>query len=298
MRNAPATHKSPKLISVVTPTLNGAMTIAEQLGALAAQTYEGEWELVVADNGSTDTTLEIVRQWEDKLPRLRIVEVTDAKGVSHAINGGIGSSEGDFIVFCMQDDVVGRGWLSAMAEAAQRCDLVGGSIDNHKLNEPIAISWQPSHPEGELRTALNFLPFVVGANLGIWADVSQRLGGWSEEFTNGGEDVDLCWRAQLASFRFCYAPDAVVHFRYRADLKALWRQFRRYGMADTQLYRRFRDQGVGRSGISGALKSWARAAVEIPMLVGRPERKGKWVRQVAYRWGRIQGSVRNRVLYL
>ena len=48
---------------MVLPVLNGEAYIAEQLGALAAQTYAGPWEMVVVDNGCTERTISVVESW-------------------------------------------------------------------------------------------------------------------------------------------------------------------------------------------------------------------------------------------
>jgi glycosyltransferase involved in cell wall biosynthesis len=50
-------------VSVVVPNLNGAATLPDQLEALAGQTYTGDWEVILADNGSTDTSADVVREW-------------------------------------------------------------------------------------------------------------------------------------------------------------------------------------------------------------------------------------------
>src|SRR5206468_3683315 len=52
-------HPVPDLVSVIIPVRNGAATLGSQLRALAAQTYPGLWEIVIADNGSTDATAAI-----------------------------------------------------------------------------------------------------------------------------------------------------------------------------------------------------------------------------------------------
>src|SRR6185295_6515304 len=69
----PGRPPRPALTSVVIPAYNAAATIGAQLDALAAQTYNGAWEVLVCDNGSSDTTLEVVASYTDRLPRLRVV---------------------------------------------------------------------------------------------------------------------------------------------------------------------------------------------------------------------------------
>lgn len=287
----------PDLISAVMPTYNGAATIEAQLAALASQSYRGAWELVVADNGSTDGTLEILRRWIGRLPEVRVMEVEERRGVSHTCNVGAAAARGDFIAFCHQDDVVDPGWLEAMAEAAPGCDVVGGRLEYQMLNDATTLYWRHPHRYNELPVCMGFLRYAVGANLGMWADVFRELGGWNESYFMGGEDVDLCWRAQLSSFQLCFAPDALIHYRYRTDLRSLVRQIYRYALAEPRLYRAYRAQGVPRTGNTG-LRTWGWALLHLPDLLLSRRRRGRWLRRVAFRWGRVRGSIRERVLYL
>src|SRR2546426_8436308 len=119
----------PTLISVVIPVLNGVDTLPAQLEALSGQTYSGRWEMIIADNGSTDGTPDLVRTWTDRIPGLRIVDASDRKGQAHARNVGAAAALGDFIAFCDADDVATPGWLDGMVRAAPWTDLVGGAID-------------------------------------------------------------------------------------------------------------------------------------------------------------------------
>ena len=76
----------PGLVSVVVPVRNGAATIALQFEALADQDYDGPWEVVVSDNGSTDATRSVVDEWSAKLPGLRVVDSGGANfGVDRAV---------------------------------------------------------------------------------------------------------------------------------------------------------------------------------------------------------------------
>ena len=55
-------------VSVVLPCYNGASTLAEMLDSLVAQTYEGAWELVFVNNGSTDNSVEVAMSYAGRLP--------------------------------------------------------------------------------------------------------------------------------------------------------------------------------------------------------------------------------------
>src|SRR6476661_4663287 len=124
MATATRAHPSPRSISVIIPVHNGADTIAEQLAALASQTYAGDWEVILADNGSTDTTTKIAELWRSRLPRLSIIDASERAGSSFARNLGAGHAAGDFLAFCDADDIVVPDWLTSLAAAARDFDAV------------------------------------------------------------------------------------------------------------------------------------------------------------------------------
>ena len=76
-------------LSVVLPCRNGAATIAVQLEALASQFWSGTWELVVADNGSTDESMRIVESFRDRLPALQVVDASAGPGIPATLNAGV-----------------------------------------------------------------------------------------------------------------------------------------------------------------------------------------------------------------
>src|SRR5436309_9736329 len=101
-------------VTVAIPMRNAAATIAEQLEALVDQDFTGEWEVVVADNGSTDDSRDIVRRFADRLPDLRVLDASQAVGAAHARNVALREARGDVFVVTDADDVVDRGWVTAM----------------------------------------------------------------------------------------------------------------------------------------------------------------------------------------
>ena len=285
-------------VSVVMPVLNGAATLPQQLRALAAQTYPGRWELVVADNGSTDETAQVVREWTGRLPCLRLVDASDRMSTNYARNVGAAAARGDLLVFCDADDVATPGWLAAMVAALGSYDLVGGRLDDEALNDPVSRAWRARPRADELPRALSFRPYATSANLGVRAAVLRALGGWNEDFVRGGTEVEFCWRAQLAGYRLGYAPDAVMQYRYRATRWAFAYQLYRYGRAEAQLFRAFHDRGAPRPSVYRACRAWAWILVHLPYLLRSRIHQGRWLRTAAFRIGRLDGSVRNRTLCL
>lgn len=287
----------PDLVSVIIPVRDAVSTLDGQLTALADQDYPGRWEVVVADNGSTDRSRELARGWEAMLPNLRVVDASARRGSAFARNRGVAAAGGEFLAFCEADDEVDRGWLSALVDAAPAGGMVGGFIDIAALNDDVTRAWRPVHPpEDCLPTHLRFLPTAIGANCGIWRSVLDDVGGWNEGY-RAQTDAELSWRVQLASYRLGFAPDAVVRYRFRASLRALARQGFRSGVAEAQLYHDFRARGLRRDRPARILRTWVWLVLVLPKLVRSRERRGKWMERLAQRSGRLVGSVRHCVVF-
>jgi glycosyltransferase involved in cell wall biosynthesis len=293
----PAPRPAPKLVSVIIPVRDDAARLASQLDCLEAQQYEGPWEvIVVVDNDSSDRSGDVARSRTGRFPHLTVVQGTASRGTSYARNAGVTAAQGDLLAFCDADDEVPPGWIAAIARAAREHDLAGGSLDRDALNVGAERAWRPWQGTNDgLPIALDFWPYALSGNCGIWRHVLEGLGYWNQAY-QACNDVELSWRAQRAGFRLGFVPDAAVRYRYRSTLRGLARQFFHFGAAEAQLYRDFRCDGLWRNG-SEALRVWAWIVVNLPRAVFSLARRGFWVRMTAHRVGRLAGSVRFRVVF-
>lgn len=285
---------APRLVSVVIAALNAADTLPEQLEALTRQTYRGAWEVVVADNGSTDETVDIARSFGDRLPRLTVVDAGERAGASHARNRGSAAARGELIAFCDADDVVSDGWLEALAISARRADQVAGIVEVDALASPGArLGARLPPPDGP---RLGFLPFAPTCSCAIWRDVFDELAGLNEEY-RARHDVELSWRLQLASRTLIFDPRGLVHHRARTTLRATLLQFYRRGKGDVMLFLDFRACGVPRSWIKAPL-AWGWLLATAPLALVLRRHRELWIRRLGSRLGRLAGSLRYGTLYL
>jgi glycosyltransferase involved in cell wall biosynthesis len=282
------------MISVVIPVRNGARTLGEQLRALDEQTYRADWEIVVADNGSTDDTVAVAATWDHPGVELRVIDASQRAGSSFARNRGAEEALGDFLAFCDADDVVVPGWLDALAVAARDYDAVTGPQDASEINAPDIMNWRS--PRERALPQSRFLPYAPSCNLAVWADVYKRTGGFDERYPQA-HDVEWSWRAQLEGFTLGFADDAVVHYRYRDDVRGVARQAYLSGLDSARLYHDYRSRGMTRRGLGRSLRVWVWLVVRLPYLAA-PERRGIWMRRAGEAWGRLRGSARFRVLFL
>jgi GT2 family glycosyltransferase len=227
-------------LSVIIPCYNGAETIADQLEALTSQEWSEEWEVIVSDNGSTDSSMQIVEGYRSRLPGLRIIDSGDRRRRAHAMNIGAAAAAGRSVVFCDADDVVAPGWLKALGEALNEHEVVASRFDMEKL----CSSWTQTRmwvgqSNGLLRA--RFYPHFVHAGtcgLGIRRSLLDSLGGFDESIPVLA-DTDLCFRAQLAGAQISFVRDAVVYVRQRGKLRNSFSQSRRWAAYNVLMYKRY-----------------------------------------------------------
>jgi glycosyltransferase involved in cell wall biosynthesis len=282
-------------VSVVIPCLDAAELLPLQLEALARQVWQGAWEVIIADNGSTDRTPEIALSFAGRLPALRVVDASAHRGRHYACNVGFRAARGSAVVFVDADDEVAPSYISAMAEALQDHHVVAARLDHLALDP----EWMQGVGSGFQTTGLEdgfgFLPFGAGCSLGFQRSVFEAVGGFRERATFC-EDVDISWRMQLAGYRIEFVPDAVVHYRSRTTLRAMFRQHRNFGRSRALLYHDYRAAGMPPRPSRTALNEWLFIARALFRIRSRAE-AARWSRRLGRCVGRLQGSLRYRVWY-
>lgn len=227
-------------LSVIIPCFNGADTIAVQLEALALQQWSGPWEVIVCNNGSTDNSVAVIKQYANKLPNLRIVDAFAKQGVAYTRNVGIAAASSDAFVICDADDEVAPGWLAAMGNALSKHDFISGPLEFTKLNE----SWRVQKHEHKQKEPPGshqitpFFPWGNGCNFGFTRKLIDTVGKFDESLIFG-EDIEFSWRAQQAGFKLHFLPDAIVHYRLRHGLIANYIQSRNWAKAAVAVKNRY-----------------------------------------------------------
>lgn len=275
-------------ISVVIPVRNGLPWIVDQLEALCGQDFEGSWELLVSDNGSSDGTQEVVRSFAGRLP-LQIIDSHGQPGIGPARNAGARAASGPMLAFCDADDVVAPGWLNAIANGLRDADAVGGHLEEERLNAPGVVTWRPPATPGALPIPFGLMPAPFSCNCGMRSGVFKSLGGFDEAWGVGAaEETDLYWRAQLAGHTLKYVPEAVVHYRHRHGLPALMKQYQTYGFSSARLVQRYAAWLPRESGRDEA-KTVAWVFIHIVDLLGATVRRNSYLRTVAHLVGQWRG---------
>jgi glycosyltransferase involved in cell wall biosynthesis len=206
------------LISVVIPTFNRAQQVQVALRSVLAQTY-AKFEVIVVDDGSTDTTREVVEQFmseqNGKGKQIRYFSQTN-QGPSAARNKGIAEAKGECIAFLDSDDE----WLPEKLEWQLRAiekfnDKCCACITDARLVDNLGMDTTVFHESGKryeetLGTDPQAAESLVKTREPFWVstllartDIVKRVGCFDPEI-GYAEDHDFLFRLSLAT-SFCYA---------------------------------------------------------------------------------------------
>jgi GT2 family glycosyltransferase/exo-beta-1,3-glucanase (GH17 family) len=223
-------------ISVVVCTRNGASTLKECLEALRMQRHAPH-EVLIIDDGSTDGVPEIARQFPEF-----VYHRQDHAGLSVARNLGMKMATGDVIAYTDDDCFPDEDWVWHLSLAFEDGDWIGAGGPN--LSPPprtvteACVAAAPGAPSHVLVNDVE-AEHLPGCNLAIRKSALEAIGGFRDEFTTAGDDVDVCWRLQEAGGRMRFVPAAVVWHHRRFTVRAYLRQQAGYGRAEAMLIKRF-----------------------------------------------------------
>lgn len=220
-----ATVDSP-VVSVAVSTYNRADRLDRLVTALAAQDLDAPFEVVIADDGSTDdtwTTLE--RLSEERDLALRPVRIDVNRGAAHGRNTAWRVAQAPIIAFTDDDCRPDPGWLRCLIAAfVDDVDLVQGRTLADPLQEhrrgPFSHTIEMTSERGWYETC----------NIAYRRELLERLDGLDESWEcTTGEDTDMAYRAKSLGARTAFSADAVVYHEITpSDVWARFRSVRRW----------------------------------------------------------------------
>jgi glycosyltransferase involved in cell wall biosynthesis len=118
--------------SIVTPSLNQRQYLGRTAESILSQAGDFGLEWLVVDGGSTDGTLDLLRDLTVRDPRVRWTSEAD-RGQSHAINKGLSAATGDIVAWLNSDDLYAPGALAAVADAFRDNPAVGWLVGRYEI---------------------------------------------------------------------------------------------------------------------------------------------------------------------
>jgi glycosyltransferase involved in cell wall biosynthesis len=281
-------------VSIIVPVFNAADTLPQLLDSLAAQSWMGRFEVVVADNRSTDCFRAIVERYASDL-NIFVADASAIRGRAYARNIGATLASTRKLLFVDADDALEREYVENMSHALDQFPYVGSRVDSTRLNPPWTLRPYGTWQVRGFGDFFGFLP-CAGSNCGVTRELFEELGGWPETYS-GAEDIALGWLVQLGGHELHFETRAVYLYRHRQELRGIFRQFIKWGGQAPLLYKDFHQVGMPARSVRESLKMW-RATIR-DMVHARSRSDWAWVvGQVGQILGRVGGSIRHRVLYL
>ena len=207
------------LISVIIPAYNAETFLAKTLESVLSQTYQNI-EILVVDDGSTDTTAEIVKSFAKKDSRISLLQQPNA-GVAAARNLAIEKSRGEYIAPIDADDI----WYPQNLEKQLKClNSLASSVGivyswSVDINEQDLLTggFYNSTIEGEVYTALVYKYFIGNASSSLIRRVCfEKIGGYNcklkLENAQGCEDWELHLRI-AEHYQFKVVSEYLVGYR-------------------------------------------------------------------------------------
>ena len=274
------------VVSVLICVLNGAAVIGRQLDALAAQESDVPWEVVVADNGSTDETRELVRGRAAGFPvPLRLVDASARRGVSHARNIAARAARGRYLAYCDCDDEVRPGWVTAAGHALSGAPAIAG-VNREMLDPP-----RPDAPVLNPQV-LGGVGTLQGCNFGVRRDVFFEIGGFDESLPPyGNDDGEFAIRLRKAGHQVAAAPDMEIYFRKTVGVRSRLRKVYNAGLAEIVIWHRHHDPSEPRLRPLGLVRDVALwpVLVMVAALQGQAPSREKIARGAVLRWAHLVG---------
>ncbi|HEY3490324.1 MAG TPA: glycosyltransferase family 2 protein [Candidatus Deferrimicrobiaceae bacterium] len=230
MISQPDIGKSPRvpLFSVIILNWNGRALLEECIDSVLGQTID-DYETVIADNGSTDGSVDYVR--ERYGDRVRIIALPDNRGYVGAYNVAIPQTRGEWVILLNNDTRVETDWLEACAEAVRNHPEAGmftpkileydhpDVIDNtgHVMYADGMSRGRSRLEKDDGRFDADEEVFYPSGCAGVYnRKMLERIGLFDERFFAFGEDTDLGLRGRVAGYPCWFVAKAKLYHKYSA----------------------------------------------------------------------------------
>ncbi len=216
-------------VAIVVLNYNGSAHLKAFLPSVLAYTPES-MEIHVADNGSTDDSIEVL---EKEFPRVLVHKLPENYGFAEGYNQALKNIDSDYYVILNSDARVTKGWIEPIIELFKTDDSIA-AIQPKIRSEEIPDSFEHAGAAGGLMDKYGFtfcrgrifddlekdlgqydtqqeITWASGAALFIRAKLFHQFGGFDGDYFAHMEEIDLCWRLRRAGYKIMIEPASIVY---------------------------------------------------------------------------------------
>jgi cellulose synthase/poly-beta-1,6-N-acetylglucosamine synthase-like glycosyltransferase len=245
-------------VSVILPAYNEANTIAESVERALNQRYKGSIEVIVIDDGSTDSTYDIAKTYADEHANVSVIRLERNHGKSNALNVGFVQAKGEISVFSDTDSILAPEAISRMISHFKdpEMGMVAGMVvvgnEKNLLTRLQQIDYLLSQTVSRFcQSSRKNVQICPGACTAVRTDIARKIPVTDRTIT---EDADFTFSVWKQGWKICQEPEAVSYTVAPENLRSLVTQRKRwlYGSLQTLANHKW----AAREGNPWVLKAW------------------------------------------
>ncbi len=206
------------MVSVIIPAYNSQKTIKGLLDSLFQQDFSDVYEIIVVDDGSTDSTAAIVSGYDN----VKLIKQNNA-GPAAARNKGAAEAKGDIILFTDSDCEAAPNWIDEMVKPFKGQPEIKGAKGIYKTKQKnlvarfVQLEYEDKY---DLMKREKYIDFIDTYSAGFRRDIFLDAGGYDISFPVAcAEDVEFSYRLDSKGYKMVFNPKAIVFHRHPAKLK-------------------------------------------------------------------------------
>jgi GT2 family glycosyltransferase len=228
------------LVSIIIVNYNGKTYLEECLSSLEKIDYKN-YEIILVDNNSTDTSVEYVK---NTYPSITIIKLNRNYGFAEPNNIGAKNAKGDYLLFLNNDTTVNPNFISEMVNVLEQDPQIAicqslllkpnGEVDSSgDFVDTLGRAYSSKNKENEVKKILS----ARGASMMVRKDSFWDLGGFDKRFFASFEDVDLGWRAWIWGYKIVLVPNSIVYHKGGQTVKQHLSEIRFHGVKNSLIIR-------------------------------------------------------------
>ncbi len=245
-------HEQMANASIIIPAYNSEKTIAKTIDACKRQDYSGEFEIIVVDDGSKDSTG--AKAWEAGAKVIK----QENKGPAAARNEGARKSTGKILVFTDADCVPEKNWLREMLKPFKEAEVIGvqGAYKTNQRGLIARFNQIEIEERYEKMIASAQLDWIGSYSAAYRREDFLEANGFDESFPKAsGEDSELSYKLAKAGKKLVFNPYAIVYHTHPETLQAYLKVKFNRAFYRVHLYSKHKDKIAKDSYTTQAIKA-------------------------------------------
>lgn len=247
-------HPDPGSIrfSVIVPAFNAELTLPACLKALREQSVpQSDYEVIVVDDGSSDDTSKIAKQYN-----VKCIYQTN-RGPAAARNRGVSEAEGEIVLFTDADCIPDRNWIYEMALPFEDSKVMGvkGAYKTRQTQLAARFAQAEFEDRYDLLQQHASIDMIDTYSAAFRKDIFEKMDGFDEGFpVANNEDTEFSYRLAAAGYKMVFNPRAFVYHTHPDTLAKYLRVKFWRGYWRMAVYRRYPNKALKDSYTPGVIK--------------------------------------------